>query len=100
DDHDSWRTQAQNPSTHTDFSIGKTPDPEKFSSDKSKFRTLLTQLRLCVADFTDEQRKLRYAIYLLIGDAALHVQGFVQNDRVNLDRFATLVINLENIFGD
>jgi len=100
DDRDSWRTQAQNLSTRTDSSIGKTPDPEKFSGDKSKFRTFLTQLRLRVADFTDEQRKLRYAINLLTGDAALHVQRFVQNDRVNLANFAALVTNLENIFGD
>ena len=43
------------------------PMPEKFDGTRSKFRAFLTQLRLKVATYPDEQAKLRLAVNCLTG---------------------------------
>lgn len=92
------RTIALNLSTHSGKST--VSDPEKFSGDKSKYRTFITQLRLRVADIPDEQRKLRHAVNLLTGDAATHAYKYVKDDRVDLPSFASLTAILDRTFGD
>ena len=97
-DRDTYRRMALNLSTQS--SSSKIMDPERFSGDKSKFRTFLTQLLLRVTDLPDEQRKLRFAINLLTGPAAVHFNRYVTNDHVNLPSFASFVQKLEGIYGD
>ena len=45
------------------------PMLEKFDGTRSKLRAFLTQLRLKVAIYPDEQAKLRLAVNCLTGDA-------------------------------
>ena len=97
-DRDTFRRMALNLSTQS--SSSKIMDPERFSGDKSKFRTSLTQLRLHVTDIPDVQRKLRFAINLLTGPAALHFNRYVTNDHVNLPSFANFVQKIEGIYSD
>ena len=45
------------------------PIPEKFDGMRSKLRNFITQLRLRVATYNNEQAKLRLVINYLIGNA-------------------------------
>ena len=76
------------------------PMPEKFDGTRSKLRAFLTQLRLKVATYPNEQAKLRLAINCLTGDAMDQVQSYVENDKVNLANLATLIAILDTAFGN
>ena len=58
------------------------PMPEKFDGTRSKLRAFLTQLRLKVATYPNEQAKLRLAVNCLIGDAMDQVQSYVETTRL------------------
>ena len=76
------------------------PMPEKFDDTRSKLRAFLTQLRLKVATYPDEQAKLRLAVNCLIGDAMDQVQSYVENDKVNLANLAALITILDSAFSN
>ena len=76
------------------------PMPEKFDGTRSKLRAFLTQLRLKVAHYPNEQSKLRLAINCLTGDAMDQVQAYVENDKVNLEDLAALIKVLDTMFGN
>ena len=97
-ERDMLRTLSLNLSSRP--SESRLPDPEKFNGDKSKWRSFLTQLRLRASEISGEQKKMKYAINLLTGDAAIHVQRYVSNDRITLPTFARLVEILDSTFGD
>ena len=73
---------------------------EKFDGTRSKLRALLTQLRLKVATYPNEQAKLRLAVNCLTGDAMDQVQSYVENDKVNLANLAVLITILDTTFGN
>ena len=74
--------------------------PEKFDGTRSKLRAFLTQLRLKVATYPDEQAKLRLPINCLTSDAMDQVQSYVENDKVNLANLAALIAILDTAFGN
>ena len=74
--------------------------PEKFDGTRSKLKAFLTQLRLKVATYPDQQAKLRLAINCLTGDAMDQVQSYVENDKVNLANLAALIAILDTAFGN
>ena len=76
------------------------PMPEKFDGTRSKLRAFLTQLRLKVATYPDEQAKLRLAVNCLTGNAMDQVQSYMENDNVNLANLAALIAILNTAFGN
>ena len=76
------------------------PMPEKFDGTRSKLRAFLTQLRLKVATYLDEQAKLRLAVNCLTGDGMDQVQSYMGNDKVNLANLAALIAILDTTFGN
>ena len=76
------------------------PMPEKFDGTRSKLRAFLTQLRLKVATYPNEQAKLWLAVNCLTGDAMDQVQSYVENDKVNLANLAALIAILDTAFGN
>ena len=71
------------------------PILEKFDGTRSKLMAFLTQLRLKIATYPDEQTKLRLAVNCLTGDTMDQVQSYVENDKVNLVNLAALITILD-----
>ena len=74
--------------------------PENFDSTRSKLRAFLTQLRLKVATYPNEQAKLRLAVNCLTGDGMDQGQSYVENDKVNLANLAALKAIFDTAFGN
>ena len=74
--------------------------PEKLDGTRSKLRASLTQLRLKVATYPNEQAMLRLAVNCLTGDTIDQVQSYVENDKVNLANLAILIAILDTAFGN
>ena len=91
---------AQNNNAAGSVDKERIPMPEKFDGTRSKLRAFLTQLRLKVANYPNEQSKLRLAINCLTGDAMDQVQAYVKNDKVNLEDLAALIEVLDTAFGN
>ena len=75
-------------------------DPEKYMGDRGKLRPFLTQLRLKVALYPDDQSKLRYVVSLLEDRALDQITPHIEDDRIDLDDLAELIGILETAFGD
>ena len=84
----------------SDSNKERIPMPEKFDGTRSKLRAFLTQLRLKVATYLEEQAKLQLAVNCLTGDAMDQVQSYVENDKVNLANLAALIAILDTTFGN
>ena len=78
----------------------KIPDPKKYKGDRDKLRPFLTQLRLKVALYPDDQSRLRYAVSLLEDRALDQIMPYIEDDRIDLDNLAELIGILETAFGD
>ena len=74
--------------------------PQKFDSTRSKLRAYLTQPRLKVAIYLNEQAKLQLAVNCPMGDAMDQVQSYVENDKVNLANLVALIAILDTAFGN
>lgn len=79
---------------------GAVPMPDKFDGTRSKLQTFLTQLRLKAASYPNDQSKLRLALNCLTGEAMNQVQAYVEDDRVNLENLAALIMILDTAFGN
>ena len=76
------------------------PISEKFDGTRSTLHNFITQLRLRVATYNNKQAKLHLAINCLTGDAMDQAQAYVTDDHINLANLGTLIIILENAFGN
>jgi hypothetical protein len=74
------------------------PDPEKFTGKYNEFCPFLVQLKNKLKDNSDkypfDQKKLRYALFRLSGDAAIMIETF------NPFILAGLIENLEISYND
>ena len=78
----------------------RTPIPEKFDGSRSKLLNFITQLRLKVASYSNDQAKLRLAVNCLIGDAMDQIRPYVKDERVDVANLAALIEILETAFGN
>ena len=62
----------------------KIPDPEMFSGDKEKLHSFMVQLKLKTQTITDEQKRLRYSVSRLSGQAFDQVVLFVETGNIAL----------------